>query len=102
LQIKWDLREKKIGIICRYMFRPLLAIFRWKYTIIILGSYLNYNGSVGSRFTELKKYREEVTRQQQDIKNIDKSQQEDQEERIFYYFKDPAFNIEMISKHLNN
>jgi hypothetical protein len=29
------------------MFRPLLAIFRWKSTIIILGSYLNYNGSVG-------------------------------------------------------
>jgi hypothetical protein len=29
------------------MFRPLLAIFRRKYTIIILGSYLNYNGSVG-------------------------------------------------------
>jgi hypothetical protein len=29
------------------MFQPLLAIFRRKYTIIILGSYLNYNGSVG-------------------------------------------------------
>jgi hypothetical protein len=36
-----------IFIICRYMFRPLLAIFRRKYTIIILGSYLNYNGAVG-------------------------------------------------------
>jgi hypothetical protein len=32
---------------CRYMFRPFLAIFRRKYTIIISESYLNYNGSVG-------------------------------------------------------
>jgi hypothetical protein len=29
------------------MFRPLMAIFRRKYTIIILGSYLYCNGSVG-------------------------------------------------------
>jgi hypothetical protein len=31
-----------IDIICRYIFRPLLATFRQKYTIIILGSYLKY------------------------------------------------------------
>jgi hypothetical protein len=29
------------------MFGPLLVIFRRKYTINILGSYLNYNESVG-------------------------------------------------------
>jgi hypothetical protein len=29
------------------MFRSLLAIFRRKYTIIVLRSYLNYNGCVG-------------------------------------------------------
>jgi hypothetical protein len=29
------------------MFRPLLAIIKWKYTIIILVSYLNYKGFVG-------------------------------------------------------
>jgi hypothetical protein len=36
-----------IYIICRYIFRLLLAILRRKYTIIILGSYFNFNGSVG-------------------------------------------------------
>jgi hypothetical protein len=36
-----------IDIICGYMFRPLLPIFRRKYIITILGNYLNYNGSLG-------------------------------------------------------
>jgi hypothetical protein len=41
--------------------------------------------------------------QQQDIKNIDKSQQEAQEERrTFYHFKIPTFNIKVICNHLNN